>query len=119
MKENEKGKANKTVTRRNFITTTGAMAVAGAGALAGLGASTVQAQPPCPMPGVPAKWDKETDVVIVGFGGAGASAAIAGHDAGAEMLILEVAPKQFRGGNTACAGGGWVHPYDKEKYFKY
>ena len=119
MKENEKGKGNKTVTRRNFITTTGAMAVAGAGALAGLGASTVQAQPPCPMPGVPAKWDKETDVVIVGFGGAGASAAIAGHDAGAEMLILEVAPKQFRGGNTACAGGGWVHPYDKEKYFKY
>jgi succinate dehydrogenase/fumarate reductase flavoprotein subunit len=122
MKENEKGIADKTVTRRNFITSTGAAAVAGAGVLAGLGASVAQAKtkhPPCPTPGIPAKWDQEADIVIVGFGGAGASAAIAGHDAGAKMLILEVAPKQFRGGNTACSGGGWVHPYDKDKYIKY
>ena len=118
--KNEGGK--KIVSRRSFLKATGTVAVAGVGALAGLGAPAAQAQmqgPPCPTPGIPAKWDQEADVVIVGFGGAGASAAIAGHDAGAEMLILEVAPKLFRGGNTACAGGGWVHAYDKAKYFTY
>jgi succinate dehydrogenase/fumarate reductase flavoprotein subunit len=103
--------------RRSFLKATGAVAVTGAGALAALRTPAAQAQ--TQGPGVPAKWDEEADVVIVGFGGAGASAAIAGHDAGAEMLILEVAPKQWRGGNTTCSGGGWVVPYDKTKYLTY
>jgi succinate dehydrogenase/fumarate reductase flavoprotein subunit len=33
--------------------------------------------------------DRETDVLIVGFGAAGANAAIAAHDAGARVLIIE------------------------------
>jgi succinate dehydrogenase/fumarate reductase flavoprotein subunit len=32
-------------------------------------------------------WDEEADVVVVGYGGAGASAAIAAHDEGAKVLI--------------------------------
>lgn len=39
-----------------------------------------------------AKWDKEADVVVVGYGGAGAVAAITAHDAGAKVLILEKLP---------------------------
>lgn len=41
------------------------------------------------------KWDKEVDVVIVGYGGAGAAAAITAHDAGAKVLILEKLPSDI------------------------
>ena len=56
-------------------------------------------------PWLPEKWDYEADVVIVGYGGAGACAAIAAHDAGAKVLILEKDTVP-RGGNTGCSGGG-------------
>ena len=38
------------------------------------------------------KWDREADVLVVGYGGAGASAAMAAHDAGAEVLIIKKQP---------------------------
>jgi succinate dehydrogenase/fumarate reductase flavoprotein subunit len=43
------------------------------------------------------------DVVVVGYGPAGASAAIAAHDAGAEVLVLESAA--HGGGNAPYSGG--------------
>lgn len=49
------------------------------------------------------RWDKETDVVVVGYGGAGAVAAITASESGASVIILEKAPQP--GGNTACASG--------------
>lgn len=52
------------------------------------------------------EWDYETDVVVVGFGGAGASAAINASDAGADVIILEKAPEGDEGGNTSVSGGG-------------
>ena len=42
-------------------------------------------------------WDGEYDVIVVGFGGAGASAAIAAADAGAEVLLTEKAPEGHEG----------------------
>ena len=39
---------------------------------------------------LPDKWDYEADVVIVGFGGAGAAAAITAHDEGATVLPRSV-----------------------------
>ncbi len=42
----------------------------------------------------------ETDVVVVGCGIAGLSAAAAAHEAGARVIVLERAPKEERGGNT-------------------
>ena len=48
-------------------------------------------------------WDRETDVLIVGLGAAGASAAIAAADAGAQVLVIEAA--SAGGGTTALAGG--------------
>lgn len=46
----------------------------------------------------------KADVVIVGSGGAGMSAAIEAYDAGASVLILEKRP--YAGGNTMRASGG-------------
>jgi succinate dehydrogenase/fumarate reductase flavoprotein subunit len=59
-------------------------------------------------------WDIETDVAIVGFGGAGACAAIEAFDAGAAVTIFEVASAS--GGSTALSsaeiymgGSGGTH----------
>lgn len=46
----------------------------------------------------------ETDVVVIGAGGGGLSAAIEAHDAGAHVILVEKMP--FVGGNTARATGG-------------
>ena len=56
---------------------------------------------------IPAKWDKEVDVVVLGSGGAGLVAATLAHDGGAETLLLEKAP--LIGGTTGVSGGmPWV-----------
>ena len=92
-------KSSKTgVSRRDFLT--GAAVGTGAVAFVGLGSAPAHAQGP-----VPSKWDQEADVVIVGFGGAGACAAIEAHDAGASVLILEKQPKATHYSNTRMAGG--------------
>lgn len=46
-------------------------------------------------------WDYETDVAVVGFGGAGGCAAIAAADGGADTIILELASDA--GGSTALS----------------
>ena len=48
-------------------------------------------------------WDLEADVVIAGYGGAGAAAAIAAVDAGATVIVLEKNP--VGGGSTKYSGG--------------
>ena len=54
------------------------------------------------------KWDMEADVVVAGYGGAGAVAAIAAHDSGAEVLVLE--STSAGGGNTIISFGGFLCP---------
>ena len=63
------------------------------------------------------KWDEETEVLIAGFGGAGAAAAIEAHDAGAKVLILE--KLEAGGGNTSVSAGGIMIPKDKEQAYEY
>lgn len=46
-------------------------------------------------------WDIETDVAIVGFGGAGACAAIEAADAGADVCLFDLAAAS--GGSTALS----------------
>lgn len=45
----------------------------------------------------------DVDVAVVGAGGAGLAAAVAAHDAGATVLVVEAAPEV--GGSTAMSGG--------------
>ncbi len=70
-------------------------------------------------PGLPQEWNIEADVVIVGFGGAGAAAAITAHDLGARVLMLEKAPLGEEGGNTRVAGQGYLQVYDVDKAMTY
>ena len=142
----EEKEAPKKLSRKDFVK--GAAAVAGAGALAGCAPAATPAPgdtaapaptcPPaaeCPKPWLPAKWDHEADVVVLGYGGAGASSAINAYDAGADVLILEKVPSDESlgvtarpsgftvsgGGGNSCicgGGGGWM-PDDADEAAKY
>ena len=60
---------------------------------------------------------KQPYVVCVGYGGAGAVAAIEAHDAGASVLILE--KMAHGGGNTLVSAGGVLSPTDAADSFTY
>jgi succinate dehydrogenase/fumarate reductase flavoprotein subunit len=57
---------------------------------------------PCRLQHV-SRWDAETDVVVVGFGAAGACAALEAARAGAKVVLLDVAAGS--GGTSALSGG--------------
>jgi succinate dehydrogenase/fumarate reductase flavoprotein subunit len=63
------------------------------------------------------RFDDSTDVVVVGYGFAGAVTAIAAHDAGAEVLLVEKMP--HLGGISICAGGGLRLSTDPDAAFAY
>ena len=92
------------ITKRSFLKLAGAAAVALPATHAAAAAAAE-------------KWDEETDVLVIGAGGAGLSAAIAAHDAGAKVLVLEKMPQA--GGNTAASGGGFIIPKDAGQAFEY
>lgn len=51
------------------------------------------------------KIDTHWDVVVVGSGNAGASAALAAREAGARVLVVEKAPSAWTGGNSYFSAG--------------
>ena len=53
-------------------------------------------------------WDGQYDVVVCGFGAAGASTAITAADAGANVLVLEKAPLGEEGGNSRYCAQAFV-----------
>lgn len=65
----------------------------------------------------PRRWDEAADVVVVGCGYAGAMAAIAAHDAGARVVLLEKMPDP--GGISVCSFGGVRVSDDAEAAFAY
>ena len=101
------------LSRRNFIKE----ASVGIGAAAMVGLSRKPAESKETASDI--KWDKETDVLIVGTGFAGLVSGITAHDAGAKVLILEKAPKELEGGNSKVSGNMWWTPTDVETGIKY
>lgn len=79
------------ISRRDFVkgAAAGVAAVGVAGAGIGLAPAAAMAT------GLPTKWDYEADVVVVGYGGAGAVSAITASNAGASVLCLEKEPKDI------------------------
>lgn len=90
------------ISRRNFLKATGAVTATTGLALATLGltaSKSVAAEVPMPK-----KWDESYDVVVVGSGFAGLSAAIEAKNANASVVVLEKMP--VAGGNSTINGGG-------------
>ncbi|MFC1980623.1 FAD-binding protein, partial [Chloroflexota bacterium] len=63
------------------------------------------------------KWDKETDVIVAGYGLAGAVAAIEAHDCGVEVIIIEKG--QYPGGCSILSGGAVICVSDVEEASEY
>ncbi len=61
-----------------------------------------EAEPLAPV-APPLKWDFEADIVVVGAGGAGMSAAVTAAEAGAKVILLEKNP--WCGGDTSLTSG--------------
>ena len=50
---------------------------------------------------------EEFDVIVVGAGNAATCAALSAREHGARVLMLEIAPEEARGGNSAFTGGAF------------
>jgi succinate dehydrogenase/fumarate reductase flavoprotein subunit len=84
------------ITRRQFLKgAAGASAVVAAGNLVTPSAASAQV--------APARWDKETDVVVIGAGATGLPAAIVAQEAGSKVILVEAEPDI--GGHAITSGG--------------
>ena len=82
------------INRRNLLKAGGATVL---GAAAGL----AQASSPCAE--IPKKWDVETDVLVIGSGGAGLAAAVSAKEQNVDVTVME--KLSFVGGNTMLSSG--------------
>lgn len=101
---NEKGKrVARGMDRRSFLGFGAASALVAGMGLAGCApkkAGEAQALGSDDAEGI--VWNKEADVVVVGYGGAGVSAAIEAANAGSRVIVLEIA--ETPGGSTTQCG---------------
>lgn len=84
------------LSRRHFLGAAVSTAAAAA-ALPGLAHARTQTA-------LPEKWDMETDVVVLGCGGAGMMAACQAHDAGAKVEIFDKGQSPFHTATNLCGG---------------
>lgn len=108
--------------RRKFLAGAGIAAASFVGA-AGLGACSPAQKAASLEGGSPSSvsWDSGFDVVVVGFGCAGSSAAITAAESGASVLLIDKAPEHEEGGNTRYCEQtmfGWHRSSDGEAFIK-
>ena len=100
---NRSKKKKKTISRRDFVrgAGVGAAAIAGASALPAFQAEAQQST----TSSIPAEWDLEADVVIVGSGATGMPAAIRAADQGISVLVIDT---NYDIGGHGLLNGGQV-----------
>ena len=106
------GKSEKALSRRRFLQ-------GAAVAAPGLAATRVLGAPNQAAAQIPGKWNQEVDVVVIGTGFAGLSAAITAKDAGATAVILEKMPRKYEGGNSRVSGNMWWTPTNLPEALQY
>lgn len=65
------------------------------------------------------KWSADYDVIVLGFGGAGGTAARFAADKGAKVLLVDSAPYGHEGGNTRYSAQHIAMAHSKELISKY
>ncbi len=65
------------------------------------------------------RWNLDADVVVVGYGSAGAVAAITAHDAGAQVMILDKQEEQKIITSSFMSGGVFICPSDVQEARRY
>ena len=65
------------------------------------------------------QWDGSADIVVVGFGAAGAGAAISAAEAGATVLLLEKQPEAWHTPSTRASGGQVTAVMDPDRALDY
>jgi len=93
----------KKIRRREFLGAGGAVLLAGAG-----GTAFSAAVEETTVGNVPQEWGETCDVIVVGSGFAGLSAAIEARGRGADVLVVEKMP--VYGGNSIVNGGDFAAP---------
>ena len=88
------------LSRRSFVKSAAAMTAAGA-----IASTASVAMADNMAAALPEKWDYEADVVIVGYGAAGAIAAREAMAQGASALVLEKCDEFYCGGSTSASAG--------------
>ncbi len=106
------------LSRRSFLKGAGIAAAAMAGTAA-LGGCASDGQQGDSADWLPASWDYECDILVIGYGGAGMWASLIGADECAqEVIVLEKAPERG-GGNSSINNGEWtIVEEDKADLFK-
>ncbi|MDR0499995.1 MAG: FAD-binding protein [Coriobacteriales bacterium] len=121
---------NQMLSRRGFLQAAGLLGVAAVGigatacsmggASGAASASGVGGQGNDAKSWLPDTWDYQADVVVVGHGGAGISAAITivSENLG-NVLVIEAAPEEFEGGNTKVSGNLLFIPEKEDEAITY
>lgn len=101
------------LSRRNFLGMAGVTA-----AIAGLGLAGCSSASEPSSSSNEIEWSESTDVVIMGLGAAGATAAVQAAKDGAEVIVFEKAPEEYAGGNsTVCEGAAYIPTADTQGTF--
>ncbi|MDR1358569.1 MAG: FAD-binding protein [Coriobacteriales bacterium] len=107
------------LSRRRFLKGAAFAGAAAVGTAALAGCAAGQGQGSATADWMPKAWDYETDVLVIGYGGAGMWSSLISADEGAsQVLVLEKAPLEG-GGNSRINNGEWaiIDP-DKAEIFK-
>lgn len=106
----------KHISRRDFLKSS-ALTAAGLAGMSVLGTASAENEAITYADTI--AWDGEYDVVVIGFGGAGANAAYAAAKEGATVLAVDAAPEGEDGGNFRLAGQMFLEFTNFDSAYKY